>query len=293
MAEMGGGPRLVRKSVPSSYLVTFIALAVFLSLAFVADWLLKPVFSRLSLVWVGVGMSLIPALIWLFFFYVQDRREPEPKGLVAEVFILGALVAGAVGIPVVTYIFNIAGWMYDSFWVNLAGSILVVGFTQEFLKFAAVRFSIFNSSEFDEHTDGIIYATAAGLGYATALNIDFVISSNGAGLGMAAIRLVLTALAQASFAGITGYFLGREKLEKMPLWWLPVGVCLAAVLNGLFFALWGELSMPSFQNGNALVNPWLGLGLAIVLAVAVMLILSLLIRRDQLRWSVLEQGGVK
>jgi len=293
MAEVGSGPRLVRKSVPGSYLITFIVLAIFLSLAFLAEWLLKPVFSRLSLVWVGVGMSLIPALVWLFFFYVQDRREPEPKGLVAEVFILGALVAGAVGIPVVTYIFNIAGWLYDNFWVNLAGSILVVGFTQEFLKFAAIRFSIFNSKEFNEHTDGIIYATAAGLGYATALNIDFIISSNGAGLGMAAIRLVLTALAQASFAGITGYFLGREKLEKMPLWWLPAGVSLAAILNGLFFALWGELSLPSLRNGDALVNPWLGLGLAVLLALAIMIILSLLIRRDQLRSSALEQGGLK
>jgi RsiW-degrading membrane proteinase PrsW (M82 family) len=293
MAGVGGGSRLVRKSVTGSFLITFILLAVFLALAFLAEWLLKPVFSRLSLVWVGVGMSLVPALVWLFFFYVQDRREPEPKGLVAEVFILGALVAGAVGIPAVNYIFNVAGWLYDNFWVNLAGSILVVGFTQEFLKFAAVRFSIFNSQEFDERTDGIIYATAAGLGYATALNIDFIISSNGASLGMAAIRLVLTALAQASFAGVMGYFLGREKFEKRPVWWLPAGLSLAAILNGLFFALWGELSLPILRSGDALVNPWLGLGLAILLSLAIMAILSLLIRRDQLRSAALEQGGVK
>ena len=293
MAEVNRGPRLIRRSVPVSYLITFFALVVFLGLSFLADLLLKPVFSRASLVWVGVGMSLVPALVWLFFFYIQDRHEPEPKGLVVEVFLLGALVAGAVGIPVVNYIFNIAGWIHDSFWVNLAGSILVVGFTQEFLKFAAVRFSIFNSDEFDEHTDGIIYATAAGLGYATALNIDFIISTNGASLGMAAIRLVLTALAQASFAGAMGYFLGREKLEKMPIWWLPSGLALAAVLNGLFFAVWGELSLPSFQNGDALVNPWLGLGLAIVLAFAILAILSILIRRDQLRLAAQPQGGEK
>jgi RsiW-degrading membrane proteinase PrsW (M82 family) len=283
----------VRKSVPVSYLVTFIVLAVFLGLAFLAEGLLKPVFSGLNLVWVGIGMSLVPAMAWLFFFYVQDRREPEPKGLVIEIFILGALVAGAVGIPTVNTIFNISGWLYDNFWVNLAGSILVVGFTQEFLKFAAVRFSIFNSAEFDEHTDGIIYATAAGLGYATAMNIDFIVSSNGAGLGMAAIRLVLTALAQASFAGVTGYFLGREKLEKMPLWWLPAGLSLAAVLNGLFFVLWGELTMPSLHNGAALANPWIGLALAGFLALAVMVVLSLLIRRDQRRSAELVQGGAK
>ena len=205
---------LIRKSVIRSSIIAFISLGIFLALAFLVERLLQPVFTQDSLVWVGAGMSLIPAVLWLFFFYMQDRLEPEPKSMVIEVFILGALLAAAVGIPLVNNVFNVSSWIYDSLAVNFAGAILVIGFTQEFLKFAAVRFSIFRSDEFDERTDGIIYATAAGLGYATVLNISFIISSGGASLGMAAIRLVLTALAQASFAGVTGYFLGREKIRK-------------------------------------------------------------------------------
>src|SRR5580698_1714109 len=39
-------------------------------------------------------MATVPAVLWLGFFYLMDRYEPEPKHLVAGVFVLGALVAG-------------------------------------------------------------------------------------------------------------------------------------------------------------------------------------------------------
>ncbi len=282
----------IRKSVLRSSILTFILLGVFLGLAFLIEGLLKPVFSTTGLVWVGIVMALVPAFLWLFFFYRQDQREPEPKEMVIQVFILGGLLAAAIGIPLLDSMFNISSWIYDSLDVTIFGAILVVGFTQEFLKFAAVRFSIFGSKEFDERTDGIIYATAAGLGYATVLNVAFIVNTSGASLGMAAIRLVLTALAQASFAGVTGYFLGREKLEKRPLWWMPLGVLIAAGLNGLFFTLWGSLSTATIQGKEALVNPWWGLGLAVILSLMTMLILSRLIRRDQHR-SLARSGGAK
>jgi len=290
MAENNGQLGAVSKNLIRSGVITVLLLIIFLGLAFLADALFKPVFSGESLLWLGFGMSVCPALIWLFFFYIQDRREPEPKGMVIEVFILGGLVAAAVGIPLLNNVFKLSSWMYDSPGVNLFAAILVVGFSQEFLKFAAVRFSIFKSREFDELTDGIVYATAAGLGYATVLNFEFIISSGGAGLGMAAIRLTLTALAQASFAGITGYFLGKEKMEKQPAWWLAAGLGLAAIVNGIFYTLWGNLSTATLVGENALVNPWLGLILAVVIALVVMGTLSFFISRDQLQVSK-RKGG--
>src|SRR3954470_8149055 len=38
-------------------------------------------------------MAGIPAVLWLGFFYLMDRHEPEPKQLVAGVCVLGALIA--------------------------------------------------------------------------------------------------------------------------------------------------------------------------------------------------------
>jgi RsiW-degrading membrane proteinase PrsW (M82 family) len=255
-------------------------LVVFVGIVYALNLWLKPAFTGTSLILAGALLALVPAFIWMAFFYYQDRLEPEPKGYIIGVFLLGALLASAVGIPLVDNVFRVSNWIYADTATTILGSILVVGFVQEFLKYAAIRYSVFPSAEFDEATDGVIYATAAGLGYATVLNIQFVIANGGVALGSSVIRMVVVALAQASFAGITGYFLGRSKFAAMPKWWLPLGLTLAAVGNGLFNWLRGRIVQRGISLAGASTNPWLGLILAAVVAVITMGVILWLIRRN-------------
>jgi RsiW-degrading membrane proteinase PrsW (M82 family) len=234
-----------------SSLFLVVGLVVFVAIVYLLDLLLHPALTGTVLILAGVLLALIPAFIWMAFFYLQDRLEPEPKGYILAVFLLGALLASAVGIPLVENLFHVSRWIYADTATTILGSILVVGFIQEFLKYAAIRYSVYRSAEFDEPTDGVIYATAAGLGYATILNIQFVIANGGVALGSSVIRMVVVALAQASFAGITGYFLGRAKFERKPWWWLSLGLVLAAVANGLFNFLRGRI----VQTGISLTGP--------------------------------------
>ena len=239
----------------------------------------EPALEGTALVLAGVILALVPSVLWLAFFYSQDRLEPEPKSYVIGVFVLGALLAAAVGIPVVRNLFRVQDWMGRSVWANLLASILIIGFVQEFLKYATVRFSVFPLPEFDELMDGILYGTAAGLGYATMLNINYVVQSGGVGLGMGVIRIAVTALAQASFAGTTGYFLARSKFEVSAVWWLPVGLTSAALLNGVFSVLLGSVTRPGSILGTSASSPWYGLVLAAVVAGLTLSFLLLLIRR--------------
>ena len=80
------------------------------------------------------------------------------------------------------------------------------------------------------------------LGYATVLNVRFITGDGATSPTLAAIQIVLTTLALASFAGIVGYFLGREKHEKRPLWWMTGGLVVAAALNGFVPRLRGQLT---------------------------------------------------
>jgi ABC-type branched-subunit amino acid transport system permease subunit len=112
------------------------------------------------------------------------------------------------------------------------------------------------------------------------LNIHFVLANGGVDLGTGVIRIAIVSLAQASFAGITGYFLGRAKFESEPLWWMPAGLTLAAVLNGLFFWLRTEITQSTVTLTSGGSNPWYGLVLAAVLAGGTAALLAWLIRRN-------------
>ena len=251
-----------------------LALLLFVAIISIIARFLPATLSGAGLIVAGIVIAIVPAVVWLTFFYQQDRLEPEPKGYVVRVFILGALLASAVGLPVIHDLFHINSWLYTNEIVNLLGSILVIGMTQEFLKYAAVRYSVYDSVEFDERTDGIIYATAAGLGFATMLNFDYVVSRGGVDLGIGVIRVVITALAHASIAGVVGYFLGQAKFEHKPIYYLPSAIVLAAILNGVFF--WSQDLVT--RTGSA-INPWYGLVVAVAVAVVLLLVVFWLIRR--------------
>lgn len=268
-----------RGSVWRSALVTIVALVIFAVVVALVAGATEPILAGTTLVLVGVVLALVPTALWLIFFYVQDRLEPEPKRYVIGVFLVGALLASAIGFPIIRNVFRVQDWISFSFLVTLLGSILIVGFVEEFLKYAAVRYSVYLLPEFDERMDGILYGTAAGLGYATMLNINYVVDSGGVDLGIGVIRIVVTALAQASFAGITGYFLGRAKFEEEQVWWLPLGLTIAAVLNGLFTVVLGSLTRTSNVLMGQATTPWYGLVLAGIVAGLTLGILLYLMRR--------------
>jgi RsiW-degrading membrane proteinase PrsW (M82 family) len=228
----------------------------------------------------GVIVAVVPALIWLVAFYLQDQREPEPKEYVFGLFLLGALLAAAVGQPIIRDVFRVQEWTSASAILAILASIFIIGFVQETLIYAAIRHTIYRSAEFDERVDGIIYGAAVGLGYATTLNIQYVVNNGGVDLGVGVLRVAVAALAQASFAGVIGYFLGRAKFENMGPLWLPVGLTIAAVLNGIVTYLLGEVStINSTSVRSSLFTPWIGLVVAVVVAGATFFVLFTLIRR--------------
>ncbi len=243
------------------------ALVLFVLLVALIVTLTRPHLEGTALIAMGIVLALVPAIIWLAIFYAQDVREPEPKRLVGSIFLLGALLAQAVGNPVTEGLFHVSRWMNTAGpFYHILAAILIVGFTEQFLIYAAVRYTVYGSPEFDERIDGIIYGTAAALGYATVLNIGFVVRSGGLDLVAGVIRIAGTALAMASFGGLVGYFLGRCKFEDEPLWWIPAGLALAAVLDGLFIYVRGEITTTALTLQGGGYNPWPGLVLGAAVA---------------------------
>lgn len=262
--------------------------AIVLAFAFVLGLLggtLSAVLTGPALIVAGLIVAAVPAAVWLVAFYRQDVLEPEPKRYVLGTFALGAVVAEAIARPVLRELFGVQDWLHDAGLVTILGSILVVGFVQEYLKYAVVRYTVYNSPEFDERVDGVIYGAAAGLGFATMLNLHYVVENGGVDIGAGAATVAVTALAHASYSGVMGSFLGRAKFERMGPVWLPLGLATAAGLNGV--TSWVLRELPAL--GTFGYNAWAGLIGAALLAGGTFAFLFATLRRIN-RETVLRMG---
>jgi RsiW-degrading membrane proteinase PrsW (M82 family) len=266
------GAPLTRRSVWIAQGITIAGLILYV----IAVWLVAPALragAQQASTEVGLALAIVPALLWLLLFYVQDAREPEPLAYVLRVAVAGGVLAGAIAVPVLQRVVTTGSWLYASPLVGLLGSVFLIGGLQEFCVYLAVRFTVYEMSEFDEVADGVTYGTAAGLGLATVFNLWFVLGSPSIDPVPAALRIVVVAMGHAAFGGVLGYFLGRAKIfrEHAGVLW---GFLIAATLNGLVTFFLREVT-----HAGLSYRPWNGLVLASVVAVVVTLVLFRMVHR--------------
>jgi protease PrsW len=230
--------------------------------------------NGVALIAVGIFLAIVPSALWLYYFYRQDRLEPEPKTSIAAVFLVALALADVLGRRVVEDWFQVSSWAAADTITSLLASVLIIGFSRQLIAYIAVRV-VYATSEFDERMDGIVYGTVAGLGVATLLNLRYVIDSAGVAIAPGVIQTVTTALAQASFGGLMGYFMAEAKFAHRPVGWVPLGFTLAAILNGLFSWLISEVSASGLT-----VDPWRSLAMGLAVALVVFFVLVALMRRS-------------
>jgi RsiW-degrading membrane proteinase PrsW (M82 family) len=188
-------------------------------------------------------VPMIPGVIWLWIFYRTDWYEPEPKRLVLATFGLGVLAilpafAGerlaSMFYPFLEHIEQAAAAGGATVWPAFIGCFVVVGPCEEISKFLAVRVFIYRHREFDEPLDGIIYAAAAALGFASLENVLYVIDWHTGHVrwGTLGVRSLLALPGHVIFATTWGYALGRQKFDPRYRVWPMVAA--AALLHGLY-----------------------------------------------------------
>jgi len=183
-----------------------------------------------------IGPSLLPALLLLLVIYLSDRRR-EPLWLVLLVFVLGG--TGKFGTSLLEA--RAAVWTGLDMNAQVAGSagsiLFLFGFAapiREASKVAAM-WPAFRSKWFDEPMDGLVYASAAALGFAT---IENAITLREHTLGWVWILRTAVALpAHVFFACAWGYALGRAKRTKRPGAIFPGAWLVATTAHGLYVHL--------------------------------------------------------
>ncbi|MGE5590370.1 MAG: PrsW family glutamic-type intramembrane protease [Bacillota bacterium] len=191
-------------------------------------------------------LAIAPAAALLMFVYLRDRYEREPKRLVFIVFLTGALaiLPAVIVESALMAVWPGAGVLYVAF--------VAAGLVEEGAKWAAVRLTAYRSRQFNEPMDGIVYAAAASLGFATVENLLYV-GAGGVATGLT--RAFLAVPGHAFFGVAMGYYLGLARFAPDPrsrrwAWSLSLGVPI--LLHGLYDSL--------LLSGNAIL-PWLVLPL--------------------------------
>lgn len=152
--------------------------------------------------------AVAPGVSLLTYIYLKDRYHSEPIAMVLKLFFLGAIVV----FPIMIIQRGLLLWLGES---PVVFSFIISSGVEEGLKWFVLYHIIYNHTEFDEPYDGIVYATAISLGFATFENVlyAFLVPSSFGGLLM---RALLPVSGHALFGIMMGYYLGKAKFRPGP-----------------------------------------------------------------------------
>jgi len=207
-----------------------------------------------------VFFAYAPAIGLLWYFYHKDRLEPEPKRYVAITFLYGAIIS--IGIAV--FIEGLATMLIPRTFLTVS---IMAALVEEPSKALAIRIP-YEGRQMDGVMDGVVYGTAAGLGFAATENLLY---GFGFGLEVTLMRVLLTPIAHGTWTTIVGVGFGLKSEKKVE------SIIPFLILAMLLHFLWDYLVFISESNYIYTVFVFLLLFLNVVL---IRYFLNLGIRED-------------
>ena len=198
---------------------------------------------------VAFPLALLPVPLLIAAVLFIDRLEPEPRGALVLAFAWGAGVASLFALLI-----NTAGLEYvtqpalGSGTGEYVSATLGAPVVEETLKGLFLVLLLWRRrAEFDGPTDGIIYATMVGLGFAMVENVGYYINAlitpDRGGVALLGytfvLRGVVSPLLHPIFTSMTGLGVAYAATHRRAGWAVVVGWLAAMVLHGT----WNGLSV--------------------------------------------------
>lgn len=176
--------------------------------------------------------GIIPSLLWLWFWLREDKKNPEPKGLLTIVFIMGMIAVVAV-LPIQKFI---QAYVDSNQW-----QLILWAGVEEIIKYLAVLMILYNTTYDDEPLDWPIYMITAALGFAALENALFLIKPLSIGattvsLLTGQLRFLGSTLLHTVSSAMVGIAIGislhQGRFKRK--WHLVAGLALAIALHSVF-----------------------------------------------------------
>src|SRR3989338_1066925 len=177
--------------------------------------------------------GILPALLWLWFWLQEDRLHPEPRGMIIRTFF-----AGMIAVPLVL---PLEQWVQQNYAFNIILVVVLWSCIEELFKWAAAGLAAFDTREYDEPIDAVVYMLTAALGFAAMENVFFLVTSitNTSiveSLVTGNLRFIGATLLHVLSSGIVGLFMGLSFCKG---WlarkiYLVLGLAVAILLHAVF-----------------------------------------------------------
>lgn len=162
-----------------------------------------------------IQLATVPAIIGIFYMYIRDKYEKEPKSMVTLAFahgIISTFIIYAVGTVLEMTFFHNESAFYTAF-VSSA-------FVEEIIKFTFLYFVIWKNKNFNEPLDGIVYSVFISLGFAWVENLMYVLHPVMGGLGTGIARAFLSVPSHGLFGVQMGYYFAQAKFKRKNIYLL-------------------------------------------------------------------------
>lgn len=216
---------------------------------------------------IEIVLSLVPLLVFYVLSVRRETRAQQPREGLLLVLGLSLVLANGVAYPLITTVITPDEWLAEGgFFSRIIGYMLTMGVVAAFSLYVVVRYSVWPHA-FRVRVDGIAYAVPAALGYATVMNLQFMLTEAPT-LDAAALRILTNVFVYTAIAVVMGYFLSEMALGEVQVFWLPLGLVIAALLNALFMAF-RRISVVSGLGSRAIGPFFLSIGFAAAVLLAV------------------------
>ena len=164
---------------------------------------------------IGLAMAVLPVPAYLALALWLDRYEPEPVRMLATTFLWGASVAVFLSLVVNSVAADLAEALFGGLGDSVA-AVLTAPVVEESVKGTALLLVFLQArDEFDNVTDGIVYAAMVGLGFAMTENVLYygrAVAEGPAGAWpVFFLRGIATPFAHPLFTAMTGIGLGLAR----------------------------------------------------------------------------------
>ncbi|WP_070121162.1 glutamic-type intramembrane protease PrsW [Bacillus marinisedimentorum] len=174
-----------------------------------------------------ITAGFAPGLALLSYFYLRGPENDEPVTKIGKSFVSGAILVFP--LMFIQYVFQTEGLLQET-WQD---AFLLSALLEEFFKWFILFFTVYQHVSFDRHYEGIIYAAAVSLGFATVENVLYLFQF---GIDVAFGRALLPVSSHALFGVVMGYYAGKAKTGpgKLEKRYLLLALTVPVLLHGTY-----------------------------------------------------------